>query len=133
MTTMMRRLITVSVAALLLAAVPAEAKTRGNWNLEQQEAVADAGVLPRLSDGRFHGERPITGAQLADALTVITGEPVAGSAAAKVSVTAFDARLVSAVGLDDVAAHVQRTAKEAGLRPPRYFGTEVVARFLGRL
>lgn len=128
----MRRLLAVTAAAFLIAATPAAAKTtRANWNLDQQEAVAEAGVLPRLSDGRFHGERALTGAQLSGALTTITGEPVAASSAATLSVTAFDARLVAALGLDDVAAHVQRTARSAGLNPPRYFGTEVVARFLG--
>ena len=64
--------------------------------------------------------------------TVITGEPVAAGSAAKLSVTAFDARLVHAPRtLTTSRAHVQRTAREAGLNPPRYFGTEVVARFLG--
>ena len=129
---MMRRLTTSVAVALALVATPtAQAKTRANWNLPQQEAVAEAGLLPRASDGRFHGERPLTGAQLSKALSVLTGTPVASSSAAKVSVTAFDARLVGALGLADVAAHVQRTAREAGLRPPRHFGTEVVARFLG--
>jgi cell wall-associated NlpC family hydrolase len=128
----MRRFPILAVAlATLIAAPSVHAKTRGNWNLPQQEVVADAGVLPRLSDGRFHGERTLTGAQLSNALTVITGEPVAAGSAAKLSVTAFDARLVHALDLDDVAAHVQRTARGAGLSPPRYFGTEVVARFLG--
>src|SRR5690348_11132242 len=71
----MRRLTTFTAVALVLATAPAaHAKTtRGNWNLAQQEAVADEGVLPRLADGRFHGERPLTGAQLSNALTVITG------------------------------------------------------------
>ncbi len=128
----MRRFPILAVAlATLIAAPSVHAKTRGNWNLPQQEAVADAGVLPRLSDGRFHGERTLTGAQLSNALTVIAGEPVASRSAAKLSVIAFDARLVSALGLGDVAAHVQRTAREAGLNPPRHFGTEVVARFIG--
>jgi cell wall-associated NlpC family hydrolase len=48
-----------------------------------------------------------------------------------VSVTSFDARLVNHLGLADVAAHVQDVARGAGLRPPKVFGTEVVARFLG--
>jgi cell wall-associated NlpC family hydrolase len=56
---------------------------------------------------------------------------VAAAASATVSVTAFDARLVAQLGLSDVARHVQATAQAAGLRPPRTFGTEVVARYLG--
>jgi cell wall-associated NlpC family hydrolase len=56
---------------------------------------------------------------------------VAAAASATVPVTAFDARLVAQLGLSDVARHVQDTARAAGLRPPRTFGTEVVARHLG--
>jgi cell wall-associated NlpC family hydrolase len=88
--------------------------------------VAQAGLLPKLEDGRFHGERSLSGAQLSAAL----GEQTA-SAAKTVSVTSFDARLVNHLGLADVAAHVQDVARGAGLHPPKTFGTEVVARFLG--
>jgi cell wall-associated NlpC family hydrolase len=133
----MRRLsILLAAAAALTAAPPAQAATRANWNLDQQEDVAAAGVLTRLDDGRFHGERPLTGAQLGAALGALaaaSGQPaVAGtSAAATVSVTAFDTRLVRQLGLTDVAAHVQGVARQAGLNPPSSFGSEVVTRFLG--
>ena len=61
----MRRLMPLlAVVATLTAAPAADAATRANWNLDQQEEVAAAGLLPRLGDGRFHGERPLTGAQL---------------------------------------------------------------------
>jgi cell wall-associated NlpC family hydrolase len=115
----MRRLIAV-LATALVCAPSAQATT---WNASEQEAVADAGALPRLSDGHFHGERNLTQAQLSAAL----GETATGSTAT-VSVTAFDARLVAHLGLTDVAQHVQQAA--AQLHPPRYFGTEVVARYL---
>jgi cell wall-associated NlpC family hydrolase len=133
----MRRLPILLAAAAILAttASTADAATRANWNLDQQEDVARARVLTRLEDGRFHGERPLTGAQLTAALGALaseSGQPaVAGSSAATVSLTAFDARLVDQLGLADVAAHVQGVARGAGLNPPRSFGTEVVARFLG--
>jgi len=129
----MRRLtLLIAVVAALTTTAPAGAATRANWNLSQQEDVAAAGLLPRLSDGRFHGERPLTGPQLTAALSALTQTPpVASSSAATVSVTAFDARLVQQLGLSDVAAHVQSEARAAGLHPPRHFGTEVVARQLG--
>ena len=129
----MRRLALLIAAVVALTTAPAAAaKTRGNWNLRQQEDVAAAGLLPRLSDGRFHGERPLTGAQLTAALGALTqAPPVARSSAATVSVIAFDAHLVRQLGLADVAAHVQSEARAAGLRPPRHFGTEVVARQMG--
>jgi cell wall-associated NlpC family hydrolase len=46
------------------------------------------------------------------------------------TVVTFDRVLVDQLGLGDVAAHVQTVARAAGLRPPVYFGSEVVARFL---
>jgi cell wall-associated NlpC family hydrolase len=55
--------------------------------------------------------------------------PVAHTAQSPVTVATFDRMLAEELGLADVAAHVQATAA-AGLRPPAYFGTEVVARFL---
>jgi cell wall-associated NlpC family hydrolase len=124
-----------AVAALLLPVSSAHAATLGGWNKPEQRAVVTAGELPTLADGRFHGEQPLTGVQFTgalDALAARAGQPpVAASAATRVSVTGFDARLVSQLGLSDVAAHVQATARAAGLRPPRTFGTEVVARYLG--
>ncbi len=45
--------------------------------------------------------------------------------------TQFDALLVDQLGLGDVAAHVQTVTAAVGLRPPSFYGTEVVARFLG--
>ncbi len=122
----------LAAVAALTVAPPATAATRANWNLDQQEEVAAAGLLPRLGDGRFHGERPLTGAQLTAALTTLTQTPpIASSSAATVSVTSFDARLIKQLGLSDVAGHVQDVARQAGLRPPRFFGTEVVARAMG--
>src|SRR6478735_190047 len=116
----MRRLLAFAAASLIF--VPsAQAKT---WNAPEQKAVADAGVLPRLADGHFHGERNLTAAQLNAAL----GETATASTAT-VSVAAFDARLVEHLGLTDVAEHVQQAA--AQLNPPRRFGTEVVARLIG--
>src|SRR4051794_13475393 len=118
----MRRSIALLAAAFALAPSTAHAKT---WNAAEQRAVADAGLLPRLSDGRFHGERSLTVAQLSTAL----GDARPTTSSATITVTAFDARLVNHLGLADVARHVQDAARQ--LHPPRYFGTEVVARFLG--
>src|SRR3954447_11430160 len=124
----MRRLMPVLAAAAALTVAPTAhaAATRANWNTKEQETVADAGTLPRLADGHFHGERPLTGAQLTAALG-----GTAAISSATVSVTTFDAKLVEQQGLSDIAAHVQDVARGAGLNPPATFGTEVVARFLG--
>jgi cell wall-associated NlpC family hydrolase len=125
----------LTIAASLIAAPAAHAATLGGWNRSEQRAVAAAGLLPNLQDGRFHGDQPLSGAQLGAALGAVAaraGQPaVAAAAEDNVSVTAFDARLVAQLGLADVAAHVQDTARAAGLRPPAVFGSEVVARYLG--
>ena len=130
----MRRLI-VLLAAFLAAPQTAHAATPGGWNQREQRAVAASGLLPRLGDGRFHGERPLTGAQLGASLAALaarTGQPpLATQTSGTVRVTTFDARLVRQLGLQDVADHVQTVARGAGLHPPATFGTEVVARFLG--
>jgi cell wall-associated NlpC family hydrolase len=132
----MRRIaVLLSIVAAAGLAPAAQAATLGGWNRPEQRAVARAGLLPNLADGRFHGDQRLTGAQLAAALGAVaahTGRPaVAAAAGAQVSVTTFDARLVDQFGLTDVAAHVQAVARRSGLRPPRIFGTEVVARYLG--
>jgi cell wall-associated NlpC family hydrolase len=122
------RLAPTLAAAVLTLAAPASAlaASLGGWNLREQREVVQAGLLPKLEDGRFHGERALSGAQLSAALS-----EQAASAAKTVSVTSFDARLVDHLGLADVAAHVQDVARGAGLHPPATFGTEVVARLLG--
>jgi len=56
--------------------------------------------------------------------------PVAQTAQNPVTVVTFDEMLVEELGLASVAAHVQATTAAVGLRPPSYFGSEVVARFL---
>jgi cell wall-associated NlpC family hydrolase len=132
----MRRITAMlSIAAAFAVAPAAHAATLGGWNRPEQRAVARAGLLPNLSDGRFHGDQRLTGAQLGAALGAVAaraGRPaIAAGGGATISVTAFDARLVDQLGLADVAAHVQQQARRAGLRPPAIFGTEVVARYLG--
>src|SRR4051812_36185678 len=128
------RYLPIALACLIFPS-SASAATLGGWNKPEQRAVASAGLLPKLGDGRFHGEQPLTGAQLGGALAALAARgdaaPVAAGASSTVTVTAFDGRLVEQLGLSDVAAHVQATARSAGLRPPRTFGTEVVARFVG--
>jgi hypothetical protein len=123
----MRRLtVLIAAAAALTAAPAAHAATRANWNTAEQKAAASAGILPRLADNRFHGDRPLSGPQLTAALG---GSATVSSAT--ISVTGFDARLVAHLGLTDVAQHVQDVARRAGLNPPATLGTEVVARFMG--
>ena len=48
-----------------------------------------------------------------------------------VTITALDAKLVSALGLAETAKVFTQNARAAGLTPPSRFGTELVARLLG--
>jgi cell wall-associated NlpC family hydrolase len=123
------------LAALAVTSAPAaNAADRAAWNLGEQRAVRLAAVMHNLDDGAFHGERPLTGRQLPDALAAFSatlGAPAVSAPPSAVSVATFDRLLVQQLGAGDVAAAVQHEAWEAGLQPPASFGTEVVARFLG--
>jgi cell wall-associated NlpC family hydrolase len=131
-------------------AVPAHAAgkklTAANWDAAAQRLVVKDGVMSESAGGGFAGASNLTGQAESQALAAIASRqesaseettpaspPVAPAvtAAASISVTRFDALLVDQLGLSDVAAHVQQTASASGLRPPGYFGTEVVARYLG--
>jgi hypothetical protein len=81
----MRRLSFLLLAAVAVLTFPptAHAATRANWNRSEQEDVAAAGILARLDDGRFHGERDLTAAQFGDALSALAGQPVAGAPRAR--------------------------------------------------
>src|SRR3954447_3489832 len=127
-------LLALACASGLLPTATARAATPGGWNLGEQRAVRLAGVMHDLEDQAFHGERPVAGRQLPDALGAFAARlgvaPVKAPPSA-VSVTTFDRLLVAQLGAADVAAAVQHEAWRAGLQPPASFGTEVVSRYLG--
>jgi hypothetical protein len=132
----MRRPLLVCLLCALALAAPARAAVPGlgGWDRADQHAVAVAGVLRVLSDDAFHGERPLAPGQAHDAFRTLADR--LGSAAVPIpsgdlTVEGFDALVVEQLGLSDVAAAVQHQAFAAGLNPPRRFGTEVVARYLG--
>jgi cell wall-associated NlpC family hydrolase len=133
----MPRCLLACLLALLIAALAAavaQGATLGSWNLGEQRAVRQAAVMHDLDDEAFHGERPVGGHQLPEALGAFAarlGVPPVAAPSSTVSVTTFDRLLVQQLGAGDVAAAVQHEAWRAGLRPPATFGTEVVARFLG--
>jgi cell wall-associated NlpC family hydrolase len=134
-------------------AVPAHADakklTAANWDAGAQRLVVKDGVMSEAPAGGFAGASNLTGQTESQALDALAARrqstpeestpaappptPVtpAVTAAASISVTRFDALLVEQLGLADVAAHVQQIASAAGLKPPSYFGTEVVGRYLG--
>jgi cell wall-associated NlpC family hydrolase len=134
-----------AVGALLPASAGARV-TLGNWDAAQQRQVVRAGLMSQLHGRDFGGGESLRGAQADRALAALAqlavrdtaspdGQPVpprpVHAPAGLVSVTAFDRIVVDQLGLADVAVHVQRATAAVGLRPPAYYGTEVVARFLG--
>ena len=127
------KLLSVAVAALALtAAAPASAHTLANWDKKQQGQVVKAGLMQKLPDG-FEGDQPLTSGDLTQAFAALsaqTGTPAVSVSSAPISVTRFDALMVDQLGLTDAAGIFQAEATRAGLQPPSYFGTEVVARLL---
>ena len=81
----------------------------------------------------FKPDSPLTQGTLSELVAGLTEQeptvPVAPEAT--VTMTALDASLVKALGLDDAAAAFTSGARSAGLAPPSRFGNEVVARLLG--
>jgi len=124
-----------------LAPSPASAAvTLGNWDAAQQRQVVKDGLMG-APGGSFGGAAPLTAAQANASMAAVAtrlGTPDGQTApvhtvqiaGGPVTVTRFDALMVDQLGLADVASHVQTVAAAAGLNPPAYFGTEVVARDL---
>jgi cell wall-associated NlpC family hydrolase len=109
------------------------AQTSAGWDAPQQRQVLTLGLM-EASAGSFAGAANLTAAQADAAMVALAGqtatEPVAHTAQNPVTVATFDRMLVEQLGLTDVAAHVQSVTAASGLRPPAYFGSEVVARLL---
>jgi len=138
-----------ALVASLVVAGPASARkfNAGNWDAPAQRLVVGAGLMGDLPAGGFGGASPLTPQATSQAFAALAAmqqaatpseagaeapaPPAAVQARGTITLTRFDALAVDQLGLADVAAHVQQTAAAAGLRPPSYFGTEVVARYLG--
>jgi cell wall-associated NlpC family hydrolase len=131
--------------ALLLAAIlagtgtfaaPASAKkpTAANWDGGEQRLVVREAVMGEAGTAGFAGAAPLSAASESAALAAVAARagvaPIAFYPGAPITVVRFDALLVDQLGLGDVAEHVQRVAVAAGLQPPSWFGSEVVARYL---
>ena len=138
-----------SGVAVIAVTVPAAAIARvplGNWDAAQQREVVRAGLMSDLQGNDFGGAGRLRGAEADRALAALAQLadrdspapdggpqtlPLVHAASGLVSVTAFDRLVIDQLGLADVAGHVQRATAAVGLRPPSYYGSEVVARFLG--
>ncbi len=138
------RALGVAVAALVCALIPAAragaATTVSNWDTAQQKQVVAQHLMSNVGRS-FQGGASLTTGQVNSAMTALsrrtatlTGDPIAQIAKvtrAPITVSGFDRMVVQQLGLNDVVSHVQSVGNAAGLHPPSYFGSEVVARFLG--
>jgi len=144
-----RRLLPV-VACLIAGAglAPAGAGaqvTLGNWDGAQQHQVVRAGLMSDLHPRDFGGAQRLRGAQADRAMAALAAminknfsawgqqraAPDIRAEQSVLTVAGFDQLVVDQLGLADVASHIQGATALVGLRPPSYYGTEVLARFLG--
>ena len=120
------------VAAFGLFAPPGSATVpASSWALPQIEAVTASGLFDGTAE-TFRADDPLTSGALARLVAAVRGQAVVPpvDATAQVSIAHLDATLVAALDLRDAARSVDAATRQAGLKPPARFGTEVVARLL---
>jgi cell wall-associated NlpC family hydrolase len=113
---------------------PASSSSRSgldSWAAPQIGSVVAAGLMgPDVTS--FRPDDPITRGELFEAVTALGGAPpYPADPAAAVTMRELDAKLVGALGLGRAAWRIRVAARDAGLRPTPYLGTETVARLLG--
>src|SRR5438046_1028750 len=132
---MSRLLATTAVFAVLAA--PAAAQNQGgaqpvSWAQPQIKLVVSHGLMAS-SIQTFHPNDPLTRGALTALVSGLTSElPTATTAStAPVTMAQLDSTLVRGLSLSNEANEFAAAARNAGLKPPSRFGTEVVARLLG--
>jgi cell wall-associated NlpC family hydrolase len=102
-----------------------------SWAAPQIGSVVAAGLMgPDITT--FRPDDPITRGELFDAITALgSAPPFPLDPAAAVTMRELDAKLVGALGLGGTAWRLRVAARDAGLAPTPYLGTETVARLLG--
>jgi cell wall-associated NlpC family hydrolase len=126
----MSRCVLLFVALALVLSAPAAAAT--SWAQPQIKVVTARGLMGGKS-ASFRPDDPLTAGELSDLVAGLTGNaaPSALDPASPVTIAQLDAQLVRALGLLPTARQFTTVIRSAGLVPPRYFGTEVVARLIG--
>lgn len=119
----------------LPASAAAKKLTASNWNASEQRLVVSEAVMGEMGSAGFAGASHLSALSESSALAAVAVRedvaPLVFDSSVPLTVTRFDALLVDQLGLGDVAEHVQQVAAAAGLAPPAYFGSEVLARYLG--
>jgi cell wall-associated NlpC family hydrolase len=126
----MRGHVLAGVACALVLASPAAAAR--SW-AQPQIAIVTANGLMGGSASAFRPDDTLTRPELSDLVDGLTGKPapIAADPTEPATLAQLDAQLVRALGLLPVAREFSAGIRAAGLTPPRYFGTEVVARLIG--
>jgi cell wall-associated NlpC family hydrolase len=126
----MRGHVLAGVACALVLASPAAAAR--SW-AQPQIAIVTAKGLMGGNASAFRPDDALTRAELSELVFGLTDKaaPIAADPTAPATLAQLDAQLVRALGLLPVAREFSAAIREAGLTPPRYFGTEVVARLIG--
>jgi cell wall-associated NlpC family hydrolase len=116
------------------AHAPGAKLTAADWDAAAQRTVVGEGLMSEEGTAGFLGAGQLSAQAESQALGALAARegtaPVPVGAGGPITVVRFDALLVEQLGLGEVAEHVQQVAQAAGLEPPSYFGTEVVARYL---
>jgi cell wall-associated NlpC family hydrolase len=116
------------------ARAPSVRPTAADWDAAAQRTVVGEGLMSEQTGSGFLGAAPLSALAESQALAALAARegtaPVSVDADGPLTVVRFDALLVEQLGLGEVAEHVQQVAQAAGLEPPGYFGSEVVARYL---
>jgi cell wall-associated NlpC family hydrolase len=126
-----RRLIALmTLLALAFASVAAAKPSAPSWAQADIRLVVSRGLLPKSAASR--PDDPLTQGELAELVAGLSLKPPAAplDPQATVTIGQLDAKLVGTLGLLQSASSFLGAARTGGLRPPSYFGTEVVARLL---
>jgi cell wall-associated NlpC family hydrolase len=128
----MRRFAAVLAAALLPATAVTTASAQPasrSWAAPQIATVVDAGLMAP-SAAEFRPDDPLTAVDLGLVLTRLGGSVTIDEPDRPVTMRELDARLVTLVGLRPLARTIRLAARDAGLTPRPWLGTETLARLL---
>src|SRR5262245_29660746 len=127
----MRRALLIVALLVALLTAPSAFGAKTSWAQNDIETVVAAGLMAP-SPAEFRPKDALTTAELAELTGMLGGTVgVAADPTRPVQVKELDAVLVRLLKLGPTAKRVRSALVAAGLKPPAYAGTEVVARLLG--
>jgi hypothetical protein len=126
---MSRRILACVVLALVFAAPAAAARS---WAQPQIKVVTAHGLMGGTPSA-FRPDDALSAGELTELVAGLTRKeaPTFADPSAAVTIAQLDAQLVRGLGLLPAARQFTTGLRAAGLVPPRYFGTETIARLIG--